>query len=104
MPFGNSRMPGFQRLRAVPFEAVFWTVGLIAIAGMEPDGSGGINLCLLENVGLLCPGDGLGRSIAHLARGQWAASWQDHPLALPVVGGLVYHIVSLVRTSVRPRE
>ncbi|MFB6273717.1 MAG: DUF2752 domain-containing protein [Salinibacter sp.] len=90
-----------QGLRAVPLEAVFWTTALVAAASIDPQASGGINLCLLERLGLPCPGDGLGTAIAHLARGHWTASWQAHPLAGPVVGVLVYHIGTLCRTAAR---
>jgi hypothetical protein len=90
-----------QWLRAVPLEAVFWTAALVAAASIDPHASGGMNLCLIEHLGLPCPGDGLGTSIAHLARGQWAASWNAHPLAGPVVGALVYHIVTLCRSPAR---
>jgi len=90
-----------QQLRRVPLEAVFWTAVLVAAAGIDPQASGGFNLCLIEHLGLPCPGDGLGTGIAHLARGQWAASWNAHPLAGPVVGVLAVHIVTLCRSSSR---
>jgi hypothetical protein len=44
-----------------------------------------------------CPGCGLGHSIAWLARGDLAASFQAHPLGLPAVGLVGYRIVDLVR-------
>jgi hypothetical protein len=88
-----------NRIRAVPLEAVFWTAALIAAASIDPQAPGGINLCLIEHLGLPCPGDGLGTGIAHLVRGQWSASWAAHPLAGPVVGVLLYHIGSLCDTS-----
>ena len=91
-----------QRPRAVPLEAVFWTVALVAAASIDPQASGGVNLCLIERLGLPCPGDGLGTAIAHLARGQWVASWKAHPFAAPAVGVLVYHIGALCRASARP--
>lgn len=90
---------GLRRFRAVPLEAVFWTAGLVFVASIEPQASDGLNLCLFENLGLPCPGDGLGRSIAHLVRGEWAASWNAHPLAVPVVGVLVWRVVTLCQTS-----
>lgn len=94
-----------NRLRAVPLEAVFWTAALVAVASIDPQASGGVNLCLIEHLGLPCPGDGLGTGIAYLVRGQWSASWAAHPLAGPVVGILVYHIVALYRRSLRtPRD
>jgi len=86
-------------LRAVPLEAVFWTAALVAAASIDPQVPGGLNLCLIEHLGLPCPGDGLGTGIAHLVRGQWKASWTAHPLAGPVVGGLLCHIGSLCYTS-----
>ena len=91
----NAVGPVTQRLRAVPLEAVFWAAVLIAAAGIDPQASGGLNLCLIEHLGLPCPGDGLGTAIAHLVRGQWTASWEAHPLAAPVVGGIGYHIAAL---------
>ena len=94
--------PAIQRLRAVPLEAVFWTAALLAAASIDPQAPGGINLCLIERLGLPCPGDGLGTAIAHLARGHWAASWKAHPLAGPVVGVLLAHVVSLCRAARRP--
>ncbi|MFP4228311.1 MAG: DUF2752 domain-containing protein [Salinivenus sp.] len=87
--------------RNVPREALFWSVALGAVAAIDPQGGGGINLCLIENLGLPCPGDGLGRAIAHLARGEGAASWAAHPLAGPVVVGISAHIVRLCSDSSR---
>ena len=92
-------------LRAVPLEAVFWTAALVAAASIDPQAPGGLNLCLIEHLGFPCPGDGLGTGIAHLVRGQWKASWTAHPLAGPIVGILMYHIVALCRRSLlTPRD
>ncbi len=93
--------PVVQQLRAVPLEALFWTAALVAAASIDPQSSGDLNLCLFENLGLPCPGDGLGTGIAHLVRGNWVASWNAHPLAGPVVGVLVAHIVTLCRSPSR---
>lgn len=79
-------------LRACPFEAYFWTLALAGVASLDPEGPPLLNLCVFENLGLWCPGDGLGQSIAHLARRQFAASWNAHPLAGPVVAVLVFHV------------
>jgi len=90
-----------QWLRAIPLEAVFWAGALAFAASIDPQASGGLNLCLIEHLGLPCPGDGLGTGIAHLVRGNWDASWAAHPLAGPVVGVLVVHIVTVCRSSLR---
>lgn len=96
--------PLVQRVRAIPIEAVFWTTALIAAASINPQATGGINLCLIEHLGLPCPGDGLGTAIAHMVRGHWSASWNAHPLGGPVVGVLGVHVVSLCRTAVSSRR
>ncbi|MFO8098067.1 MAG: DUF2752 domain-containing protein [Salinibacter sp.] len=84
-----------QWMRRVPREALFWSAALGAVAAIDPQSGGGINLCLIELLGLPCPGDGLGRAIAHLARGEVASSWAAHPLAGPAVLGITAHIVRL---------
>ena len=66
---------------------------------MDPTGEPFLNLCLVEQLGLPCPGDGLGTSIAHLARGQWAASWAAHPLGLPATLLLLVHVGRLLRDT-----
>ena len=90
-------------VRSVPLEAVFWIAVLGAAASIDPQAPGGINLCLIERLGLPCPGDGLGTGIAHLVRGDWAASWSTHPLAGPVVGVLGARVVTLCRSPRRSR-
>jgi len=104
MPTAQPAREGLAKwLRSVPTEAVFWAAVLGAAASIDPQAPGGINLCLIERLGLPCPGDGLGTAIAHLVRGDWAASWNAHPLAGPVVGVLGTRVVTLCRrSSTRP--
>lgn len=97
----NLMQSGIRCLQLVPFEAAFWAVGLAGVVTMDPEAGVGVNLCLIENVGLFCPGEGLGRAIAYLARGNFAASWSAHPLAGPVVLVLLSHIVTLCQKEWR---
>lgn len=68
------------------FEVLCWVLGIGALALMEPAGEHMFSLCpfswVWENG---CWGCGLGHGIAYLFRGQWQASWEAHPLALPTV-------------------
>jgi len=89
----------YGHLRRFPVEAGIWAAGLAAMASMDPQ-AGGSTWCLFANLGFEgCPGCGLGRAIAHLARGAWDASFQAHPFAVPVVLLLCARIDSLLRES-----
>jgi hypothetical protein len=88
-----------QFLRTCPSEAYFWIVALVGVASINPEAPPLLNLCLFENLGVPCPGDGLGQSIAYLARGQFDASWAAHPLGAPVVGVLGYHVGRLLHST-----
>jgi len=95
-PVPMPRARGDSFLQRVPVEALFWAAALIGVASIDPQ-TEGITLCLLEHLGLPCPGEGLGRAIALLARGQFAASWAMHPLAGPAVGMIGLHVIRLCR-------
>jgi hypothetical protein len=89
----------FTLIKRAPLEAVIWTAGLIALACYHPETEVHVSLCPLANLGFdFCPGCGLGRSISHLFRGQFMASFQAHPLGIFAVIILVYRIVKLSLT------
>jgi len=89
----------YGHLRRFPVEAGTWAAGLAVMASMDPQ-AGGSTWCLFANLGFEgCPGCGLGRAIAHLARGAWDASFQAHPFAVPVVLLLCARIGSLLWES-----
>ncbi len=101
-------------LRRVPLEAAVWTLGLVALAFADPHAPDAATLCPFHHVGAwagealgigavsVCPGCGLGRSIAALWRGDVVLSWALHPLGVPAVGVLAARAVSLVRDARRP--
>jgi len=105
-PGGHSRRAVARVLRRwrrrLPLEALFWSVGLGVMAAMDPSGTHLIGLCPLDALGLsFCPGCGLGHAVAHLARGQLAASLRAHPLGLPAVLILGTHVGRLLRANPR---
>lgn len=90
------------RLRRLPWEAAWWTVALVSLACTDPSGEGLLRLCPLDWLGLtFCPGCGLGHGIAHLFRGDLAASVHAHPLAPLAVAVLSHRIARLVRSAWR---
>jgi hypothetical protein len=77
-------------VRRIPLEPVVWLLGLGAMAVLDPSATAEPSWCLFRRLGIdLCPGCGLGHSIAHLARGQVTASVQAHPLGIPAVAVLL---------------
>jgi len=77
-------------------EAVIWLVALIALAIMDPTQQHA-TICPIGMMGFdFCPGCGLGHSIGYLFRGEWALSWQTHPLGFFAVGILSYRIVTII--------
>jgi hypothetical protein len=61
----------------------------------------GLTLCPFRLLtGHACPGCGMGHALVYAWRGQWQASWQAHPLGLPLlilwsawlVGGMIHHL------------
>ncbi len=86
--------------RSARLEAIFWIAGLVLVAVADPTRAPSLTVCPLAHLGemlgfAICPGCGLGRAVAWLARGDLAASFSMHPLAIPAVGILVYHAARL---------
>lgn len=67
--------------------ALWAAAGLAALAGLAllrtwHPGEGTLSICLFRNVtGIPCPGCGMTRAFALLARGDWRAALAMHPLA-----------------------
>ncbi len=66
-----------------------WRFVLLAVAGVWVVDAGGTDegagLCIFRRcTGGYCPGCGMTRSARHLTRGQFGASWHDHPIILLV--------------------
>lgn len=72
-------------LTHVPWEGVVWVAGLAALALID-SAACHLTICPLRLVGIdFCPGCGLGRSVSLLLHGQFAASWEAHPLGAPAI-------------------
>ncbi|QOI96378.1 MAG: DUF2752 domain-containing protein [Flammeovirgaceae bacterium] len=90
-------------VKQIPREAVLWLVALLVLALTDPCVAGHFTLCPLAQAGAtFCPGCGLGRSITLLFHGDFAASWNIHPLGIFAVIVLSYRIVSLFLNALKP--
>ncbi|WP_445263753.1 DUF2752 domain-containing protein [Rhodohalobacter sp. 8-1] len=57
----------------------------------------GQTLCLFEIAGItFCPGEGFGRSVALMARGEWIESFRMHPLGIPGSAIIMHRIYSII--------
>ena len=73
---------------ASPAARLWLLAGLAGLAGLAilhvwvPSGDPSTAICLLRRFfHLPCPGCGMTRALAHLAKGEWSAAVRDHPLA-----------------------
>ena len=78
-------MEARQRRRSAWLWALAGLAGLAAAAVLRlwvPGSGPETSFCFSRRVlGLPCPGCGLTRAFAHLAKGEWSAALADHPLA-----------------------
>jgi hypothetical protein len=89
----------------VPFEAIFWIAAIVYLACLAPLSGEHFTICPLHLLGIeWCPGCGLGRSIAHLFRGNIEHSLQSHILGIFALGILVHRIVTLIINAKKSRE
>ena len=64
--------------------------GLVLLHLWVPAPGVGNTVCLVRRLtGVPCPGCGMTRALAHLAKGEWAAAAADHALAFPLAAELL---------------
>lgn len=84
----------------IPLEALMWTLALVALGVFGPSLAGHFTFCVPTMLGFDgCMGCGIGRAIGLAIRGDWLASASAHPLGIPAVFILTYHIVRLTITA-----
>lgn len=92
-----------MKLQKLPLELIFWIGSLLAILTIDPWAANHFSLCPLENLGFSwCPGCGLGRAMNLLARGEFQASWEMHPLAALaylVIISRIWNLISNLKTT-----
>lgn len=77
-------------------ELVLWSAALIALffMGGGPDAA---TLCVFHAFGFIhCPGCGLGNAIHEALHLHWTASFNHHPLGIPVLLLLLGRVASLL--------
>jgi hypothetical protein len=76
------RRAGWHRLGGWALAGAGGMAAALVLHVWAPADGPGFTLCPLRLfTGLPCPGCGMTRAFAHLAKGEWSAAVHDHPLA-----------------------
>ncbi len=79
---GDLDVPGKRRLAGWALAGAAGAAALLVLHEWTPSDGPGFTICPLRRMtGLPCPGCGMTRALAHLAKGEWSAAIHDHPLA-----------------------
>jgi hypothetical protein len=83
------------------FEAFIWICGLTYLAIHIPESSH-FTICPLKNLGFdFCPGCGLGNSISYLFSGDFASSFNSHPLGIFALIIIIFRIITIINNNRR---
>ncbi len=86
------------------FEWIVLSAALLLMIFINPY-SAGYSFCLAELAGIgFCPGEGFGRSVALLFRGDVAASFAFHPAGIPAVFILISRIIRIFNRNKKITE
>jgi len=83
-------------------EAWFWFLALLSMALTTPTHETHFSFCIFKLLGIdFCPGCGLGHSIIFLFHGDFAESWNSHPLAILAVAVLIHRIIIILYKDIK---
>ena len=82
-----------------PAELIFWVAALTYIYFTTgPVHETHFTFCPISNLGFdFCPGCGLGHSIGYIFRGDFLASFSNHPLGFFALGVILFRIFTLTK-------
>ena len=88
-------------LKKIDFEAVFWLAAFAYLTFINPYTPKHLELCLFSLVGIEnCPGCGLGKSISMVFHGDFAGSFNAHPLGIPAIILIIKRIYNLIKNKI----
>jgi hypothetical protein len=91
----------FKYLKKLDLEALFWLMAFIYLAFINPYTPKHLDMCLFSLVGIdNCPGCGLGKSISMIFHGDFAGSFNAHPLGIPAILLIFKRIYKLFRNKI----
>ncbi len=94
-----------KRLFNRHFEWIALSLGLTAMAVMNPYIGNGTSWCLFESLGItFCPGDGLGHSVAYLFRGDYILAIEANLMGPAAVAVIISRVLYLVNSNIFKRN
>ncbi len=88
-------------LRKLDLEALFWLSALVYLTYINPYTPKHLDMCLFSIVGIdNCPGCGLGKSISMVFHGDFAGSFNSHPLGIPALLLIIKRIYQLIKNKI----
>lgn len=91
----------FSKILFFHFEWVVLASGVTAMALLNP-WADAASFCLINRLGFsFCPGTGLGRSVALLFRGEFAASFEMNVMGIPAVAILSARIITIWKRNLK---
>lgn len=91
--------------RAIDIEALFWLTAIVMLALSDPFGNIHFSLFLPSYLfGWESPGYNLGHAIAQAFHGEFAISFQSHPLGIPALLILLGRSGFLLHRSLRKKH
>jgi len=86
-------------------EAAIWLSGMVYLFTIDAYSCEHFSFCIFNQLGIdFCPGCGIGRSISLFMHGEFALSFELHPLGIPAFFIIVYRIVSVVIKTVKIQQ
>jgi len=87
--------------KKIDIESLFWLSAFIYLSLINPYTPKHLDMCLFSLVGIdNCPGCGLGKSISMIFHGDFAASFNAHPLGIPAIILIVKRIYTLLKNRI----
>ena len=88
-------------LKKIDIEAIFWLTAFAYLTFINPYTPKHLDFCLFSLVGIEnCPGCGLGKSISMIFHGDFASSFNAHPLGIPAIILIVKRIYKLIKNKI----
>ncbi|NBC27529.1 MAG: DUF2752 domain-containing protein [Bacteroidetes bacterium] len=85
----------FQDFFFLHFEWCILVAALLMMVSIDPS-EHAFSFCIIDMLGFsFCPGDGFGRSVALLFRGEFLESFRMHPFGIPGAAIILHRIFSL---------